>query len=411
MSMFKNKILWFTLVLGLTLSGEGMITISLTWSVLKQQGSIVHLGIVLSLMSIVPFALQRYIKVLNESLRNKPLQTFAVVRFLGIISIFCLIIFFKEPNLTTLYIFASIFSIIIFISMQSIETFMSLLVLNKRIDSHKASSLLQTAIQAGALIGNSLGGIILTIYNFFGVMIALLICFSFGLLIPILTKPINNLNEFIAYSKKSEESFHIKSESKNLKQKEIVLLFLLLISIGILTIQLATFNFTLPIIFYDLRSWEASLYGIVSAMAGLGALSASIIVKKIKVLDYVFIIIFFSNVILSFVSDWKLILFIAFLLGFSLNSTRIMLRRQMFDLIKSPIQANVWSGRITAVTQFTKSFSPLILSIIIMFLGRNSAPYVFSSIGFIVVTIVLLNNVYKYKMRYELVNRDKDSFF
>ncbi len=45
----------FIVLLALTLCGEGMLTVTLTWTILDKGGSVTHLGIILTLMSLLPF--------------------------------------------------------------------------------------------------------------------------------------------------------------------------------------------------------------------------------------------------------------------------------------------------------------------------------------------------------------------
>ncbi|MBJ8032202.1 MFS transporter, partial [Bacillus cereus group sp. N21] len=72
----------------------------------------------------------------------------------------------EHINVFTLYIFAGVFSIILFLSTQSLETYMSQMVLSGEIPAGKASNMLQTAIQIGAFGGNAIAGFMMNVGGF-----------------------------------------------------------------------------------------------------------------------------------------------------------------------------------------------------------------------------------------------------
>lgn len=127
----------FIIVLALTLSGEGMLTVTLTWTILDRGGSVTQLGIILALMSILPFILQKYFSKLRKLIENSPLLIFSICRGIGIIVALYSLFNAKHIGVNSLYIFAGIFSVILFLSTQSLETFMSQLVLKGKITSKK----------------------------------------------------------------------------------------------------------------------------------------------------------------------------------------------------------------------------------------------------------------------------------
>jgi predicted MFS family arabinose efflux permease len=269
----------FILVLGLTLSGEGMITISLTWAILEQGGQIVHLGIILSVMSILPLIVQRYSRALSRVTREYPLRVFAIVRAVGLVSI-AILLLTGSVDLTTLYVFAAIFCLIIFISMQSIEMYISSVVLEGRLGAHQGSTMLQTCVQIGAFAGNAIGGFILAAYGFTGVMLAIACSLALGVLIPLFQRKV--LAESAAGSQRESRE---ASASPSGAQPQQTTLLVSLIMLGVLGVQLAAFNFNVPVIYYELKAWDAATFGLVSSAAGIGALLATFMMKRIRILD------------------------------------------------------------------------------------------------------------------------------
>jgi MFS family permease len=255
---------------------------------------------------------------------------------------------------------------------------------------------LQTAIQIGAFAGNFLGGFILQQTDFKGILITLLVTLFIGSLLPIFVQDIENIP--IINNHKAKDDY------RSNKSNNILLLSLLTTAIGILTIQISAFNFNVPVIFYDLKNWSSSTFGIVSAFAGLGALLATLI-PRFKILDsYIFILILVSNIILSFtISNYMAIVF-AFILGFSMNTTRISLRKTMYEHIHNDNESVNWSGKVTGITQISKTIAPIMFGIVLSFYGNHIAPYIFVGIGVIVLLFISIIRVKQFNLERDFLN-------
>ncbi|CAH0321734.1 MFS transporter [Priestia megaterium] len=387
---FRNLI--FIIVLALTLCGEGMLTVTLTWTILDEGGSVTQLGLILCIMSVLPFLMQKYSSNLKKLITNSPLSVFSICRSIGIAVVVYSLINSSSLNLNSLYIFAGIFSIILFLSTQSLETFMSQLVLNGKMNSKKASNLLQTSIQIGAFGGNAIAGFMLNMGGFTYVLYALLLSLSIGISIPFFTK---RLNQEEAHSYPKKEAHKVRNQK--LKNNSFVLT-LSIIAVGILTIQLSAFNFLIPIIFHDVHQWEPSQYGIVSSAAGVGALIATLIGKYEKYIPArIFILIAFIDLGLGFLNSWYIAIFCALCLGFVFNRSRIFQRQVMFDNIYHKEETSIWTGRSTVVLQVTKAASPLILAFPLGWFGTINSSFMLGSIG--VIVVVLLTIIYSYQRK------------
>lgn len=391
----KNFI--FMIVLALTLCGEGMLTVTLTWTILDEGGSVTQLSLILCIMSVLPFLIQKYSLNIRRVITNLPLLVFSVARSIGIaVVIFCLINS-DSLTLTYLYVFAGIFSIILFLSTQSLETFMSQMVLEGKMHSKNASNLLQTSIQFGAFGGNAIAGFMLSFGGFTYVLYALLLSLSIGILIPFFTKDINQgvvknqaKKKIYDYDKEEIPKMNVKNNS--------FILTLSIIAVGILTVQLASFNFLIPIIFHDVHQWNPSQYGVVSSAAGVGALLATVLGKFEKYVPAkIFILIAVIDLGLGFFNSWYISIFFALCLGFVFNRSRIFQRQVMFDHIYEKDATSIWTGRSTVVLQVTKAATPLVLAFPIGWFGTIYSGYLLGSIGVIVVLLLFI--IYSYQQK------------
>jgi len=380
----------FIIVLALTLSGEGMLTVTLTWTILDRGGSVTQLGIILALMSILPFILQKYFSKLRRLIANSPLLLFSICRGIGIIVALYSLFNAKHIGVNSLYIFAGIFSVILFLSTQSLETFMSQLVLKRKITSEKASNLLQTSIQLGAFGGNAIAGFMLNMGGFSYVLCALIVSLGIGVFVSFFTRRLeDNKND---NSEKQQINIE-RTPVTNLKSNTLVLT-LTVLAVGILTVQLASFNFLIPIIYHDVHKWNPSEYGMVSSAAGVGALLATLIGKYEKYIPtYIFLLLALIDLTLGFVNSWFISILCALCLGFVFNRSRIFQRQLMFDHIFMKEETVVWTGRSTLVLQITKAATPLFLSIPLEWIGNKHSGALLGGVG---ISVVLLLSVVYY---------------
>lgn len=380
----------FIIVLALTLSGEGMLTVTLTWTILDRGGSVTQLGLILALMSILPFILQKYFSKLRRLIANSPLLIFSICRGIGIFVALYSLFNAKHIGVNSLYIFAGIFSVILFLSTQSLETFMSQLVLKGQITSKKASNLLQTSIQLGAFGGNAIAGFMLNMGGFSYVLFALIFSLGIGVFVSFFTRRLgDSKNE---NSEKQQINIE-RTPVTNLKRNTLVLT-LSVLAVGILTVQLASFNFLIPIIYHDVHRWNPSEYGMVSSAAGVGALLATLIGKYEKYIPtYIFLLLALIDLSLGFVNSWFISILCALCLGFVFNRSRIFQRQLMFDHIFIKEETVVWTGRSTFVLQITKAATPLFLSIPLEWIGNRHSGALLGGIG---ISVVLLLTVVYY---------------
>lgn len=174
----------FILFLAITLSGEGMLTVTLLWTILDKGGSATNIGLILAIMSVVPFLIQKYVRPVRAVLTHRPLQVFALARLGGLVVLGLPLLFPEEMMIYSLYLLAGLFSVILFLSTQSLEAYMSHMVLEGALSADQASNTLQTSIQIGAFGGNALAGLLLSLGGFFTVMLGLAVSLGIGMVLP-----------------------------------------------------------------------------------------------------------------------------------------------------------------------------------------------------------------------------------
>lgn len=118
---------------------------------------------------------------------------FSLARILGIVFLLVFLIQFAgNTNVYGLYLIGGVFSVILFLTNQSLEIYMSQMVLDGKIKSHKASHDLQTAIQIGAFGGSAVTGVLLSIGGLPMISTVLMVTLAVGMmapwLIPILSR-------------------------------------------------------------------------------------------------------------------------------------------------------------------------------------------------------------------------------
>ncbi|OMF12600.1 hypothetical protein BK131_18455 [Paenibacillus amylolyticus] len=377
----------FILFLSITLCGDTILNITLIWSVLEQGGSITHLSIIITIMSLVPILLQKYSFFLKTALKERPLLIFGLARILGIVFLLVFLIQFSgNTNVYGLYLIGGIFSVILFLSNQSLEIYMSQMVLDGKIKSHKASHDLQTAIQIGAFGGSAVTGILLSIGGLPMISTVLMVTLAVGMLAPWLIPILSRSGQVEQNVQKATAEAPQITYSDAIRKK---VLNMTILAVVVLTIQLGAINFIVPILFHDIYNWDSSRYGAMGAAMGLGAFLATLIRKwEHRIPMYLFILIGVIDIIIGTVQVFTVSLICGFMLGFVFNRTRIMQRSVMFDNLRSREETMKWSGRSTFATQFTRSVVPLVLALPLSLMGQENTGVLLGTLG-VTVTVIL----------------------
>lgn len=394
------KKLFSIVFLSITLCGDSMLNLMLIWTILERQGSVVHLGVTICIMSVFPYLLQKYVKPLKMILSSNPLMVFATVRILGILMLGLLFFILDQENIYTYYVIGGVFACIFFLSMQSLEAYMSQKVLEGKVDSSLASNHLQAAIQIGAFAGNSLTGVLLGLGGIemvgFILSMTLLIGVGIPFVLPLLSDQTGNTTEKMTKPVNPDPLDAVKLRSGIPKDH---MLRLTVAGVTVLTVQLASINFLLPIIFHDVYEWSSAQYGVVGAAMGLGAFMSTVLGRFGRFVPYAsFGLILFIDTLLGTIESWSLAIVLGFSLGLVFNRFRIYQRILMFKFLKTKEETVIWSGRTTTAFQFTKALTPLLLVYPLTWIGISNAGILLAMMG--VLLTGLLGIIYRYETKW-----------
>lgn len=128
------------------------------------------------------------------------------------------------------------------------------------------------------------------------------------------------------------------------------------------------------------------LFGYASGLAGIGAFLASFIhLKKIHFINYTFILILFDFIYSN--TNYPLVAILScFLIGFSINTIRISIRKNMLDIANSPILSPKMGELSASSYVFFQSIGSVIIGIIISdnLAGETFSKYLLPIVGAII---------------------------
>ena len=346
------------IVLAFMLSGDTLFNVAIIWQVVALGGSVKMLGLFLCLVTILTYVLQKISIQTKKILTANPKKLFMLIRLLG--SLFSFIFFFldKKNSIYFLYLIGIIFTFINYFSMVTVEAIIGQEVMQGRLSSNYASRMLQTAIQIAAFLGASIAGFVLNWKQMQGVLLMNMITYLCGILLfMLLTDTIND-----PIKNHSQPFNHLPLRSHQPK----TILWITFFGLAILTVQISAFNFFVPLIAQKQRFWTTSQFGIIDAMAGLGAFfSTLVMIDKWRINQMwtlTFIILFICDALFYLIENAYFISLSTFFLGFFVNAFRIKQREMMYHVVSHADEIMEWTGLVTAMTMFIKALSPLLLS-------------------------------------------------
>lgn len=390
----KSGKTWLILLLAITLSGDTMLTVALIWTALANSQSFLPLGLMLALMSAVPYALQLVLPRLKDWIARKNLHAFAAARFAGFLVAVTGLLLPAPLPMWGLYGIAGSFTMTAFIAQQSLESTMAGLALRKVLSAKEASRISQAGIQLGAFVGGALGGLLHERAGIKWTFATLIGTLAVGALIPVLLRGTAEQLESTHPARGAGGASRDAASTLPTDASRSIVLWLALLGIAVLTVHLGAYNYLIPIILQKQKQWAVSDYGLVSAAAGFGALLATVIVVGRRGERW--------NVTLSVfaiaIADYGLcatgsVLFaagLAFLIGYAFNTLRIWQRKLIFENVTSDEESVEWAGRTTVVFQLLKAAIPLLLALVIERMGTEQAGTVFVLAGCAIAASLLL---------------------
>lgn len=379
--MSKTSIFVFVFLLAVTMLGEGMVTVGLLWTSARLGESPFVIGITLFVMNIVPFLAQFAFRPLRNAIDRRPLSMIVFSRLVGIPAALYAGLAIDDYTLLSLVTIAAYLTFIIFISQQCIETLMGQLTISGVFDADSASRLSQTAIQLGVFAGNALAGLLIAQFGTRYVFIAIAASFAASLLLMFFAARFHSATRQPAVQA-DDGAPQRSSGAEGRKQT----LWILVACMGIIAIQLSGFNFFVPLIYESRDGMTAADYGLVSAAAGVGALVATFIPQSSwKYLAYAAC---FAVVVGDVGVVWplgtELALIFAFIIGFGFNSTRIGIRRGVFERLRTHQDSALWGGRVTVAFRAANAGLPLVFALALFDVPASSGSVIFPLTGLVV---------------------------
>lgn len=359
--MSRPALLTFVALLSLTMVGEGMITVSLLWSSASLGGSPITMGLILFVMNIVPFAAQSLFRSLREAIAERPVVMIILPRLIGVPAALYAGFAGGDQTLASLAAIAACLTFITFISQQCIETLMGQLTVAGVLDAGSSARLSQTALQTGVFAGNALAGIIIAFYGAPYVFIAIAVSFLASLLLLIQRSAMQTAADGAPARTAASEVGAISAAPDNNVPK-----WILAGCMALLALQLSGFNFLVPLAYAAQAHLTAADYGMVSAAAGVGALTATFLpVKRTVVVYLAGIGVIIGNFLVTDPSAIALALMVSFFIGLGFNLTRIKVRQALFEHLHSRQDSALWAGRITLAFRCANAGAPLLYGVVL----------------------------------------------
>lgn len=384
--MNKRAILpLFYVVVTLFAASDMAIIFAMVWYALSVTKSTFLVGVTLCISTVVPFLLEKWFN------RKRParlsINRLIVIRLISFGSILAFALMHLTDFVLGFLLIAFIVGMADYFTISTLESQNTKLVLAGAIKSEKSARFMQTAIQIGAFGGDFLGGVAidsLSVTTTLTVICGFAIVSLGMLLIPHIrvttVLPKENLKE---PAKAAERSYESATE-----------IFSVILALGMIGFHIGAFNSLVPIVFQQLNTWNATSFGIVSGLAGVGAFLAAIIPRLSINILWLVTAVTVMDIALVY-SPWPaLAFFAAFLMGFCLNQLRISFRQYLIERSNNAKVADALATRSTFYYLLLSGAAPMILTLFTtdaLFGLEASRPLmVFASLALALVVIVCL---------------------
>lgn len=372
----------FYLILSLSYLLDSILNIGLIWITLETMESTLYLGIILSLSAFIPFFATRYLK--NKiKFDIKYLSMFRIIIFVYI-SVFILI--FNAINLVSFLNIAILLGINNFLCMSTYQIENTKLVSNKLISKSYAAKYFQSSIQFGAFIGSFLGTFLLSYIKFDSLIHFTSICIILISINVILLNK-NEDKSKISIEKDTLEEIEVSSNKKVKKTKDYTELILLFSLIGF---HIGTFNIVIPVIFQRINNWNSMYFGVVDALAGIGALLAVFIKQSRKRALLLSLMLILIDIVLGYSNIYIMTALATFFTGFCISYISIMIRELIITLSIDNYTSNYISKETTLYYNISTGIAPILISLIISDFGFGimSARYILFIIAILMFIIL-----------------------
>jgi hypothetical protein len=239
-----------------------------------------------------------------------------------------------------------------YFTISTLESKNTKLVLAGLTNSDTSARLMQTSIQIGAFGGALLGGVIVDIFSVNQTLqiISLAAIVSLGATLLVAATPT------------SDDPVQAPDTSAILARHLPANLYILIIVLSMIGFHIGAFNSLVPIVFQKLNEWNATLFGVASGLAGLGAFSAAVL-PRIKLNSYsAMLMVVLADVAIVYFQNLYVMMAAAFLLGFCINSLRIQLRKTLIESAPNARIADVIAAKSSLYYLLVSGSAPMILT-------------------------------------------------
>lgn len=347
----KPALLWFYLSVSLFVLVDGAIIIAMVWNSLKVADSALLMGTTLCVATILPYGIERLFGAAR--LFRRSVMRLAVIRLVALSCIALLAAAGCASHAVGFVAMAFIVGVVDFFTISTLEAKNAKLVLDGHIDSDRSARMMQTAIQVGAFSGAFIGG---SIVDHFEVRMALMTIAAIG----IASLALSTLIVGITGDAQPSTPPAARKPASPVPLDSVVKY--VIAALAMVGFHIGAFNSLIPVIFQKLNGWDATQFGLVGGMAGLGAFLGAFL-PRIAKSDYPYLaLIVVADAVIVF-SPWQAAIFpLAFVLGFSMNQVRIGLRKMLIELAQDEAMANAIAARSTFYYLLMAGLAPFTLT-------------------------------------------------
>ncbi|MBA2923285.1 MFS transporter [Pseudomonas sp. P7] len=339
------------------------IVIAMVWFGLETTGSTFLVGATLCMATVVPYLCEQYIgKFFTIELSLKRLLYIRLAAFAAVLGLS-----FTQAALLPIGFLAIAFVVGVtdYFTISTLESKNTKLVLAGLTDSDTCARLMQTSIQIGAFGGALLGGLIVDVFSV-----------NETLQIISLAAIVSLAGVYLVADSPSAHGTDQTAASTAAAPLDLPRnLYILIIVLSMIGFHIGAFNSLVPIVFQKLYEWNATLFGVASGLAGLGAFSAAVL-PRIKLNSYGAIaLVILADVAIVYFQNLYVMMAAAFLLGFCINSLRIQLRKTLIESAPNDRVADVIAAKSSLYYLLVSGSAPMILTFFTTsgFLGLEGA--------------------------------------
>lgn len=327
------------------------IVIAMVWFGLETTGSTFLVGTTLCVATVVPYLCEQLIgKFFTVELSLRRLLHIRLVAFAAVLGLS-----FTDAALLPIGFLAIAFVVGVtdYFTISTLESNNTKLVLAGLTSSDASARLMQTAIQIGAFGGALLGGLIVDMFSVNQTLqiISLVAILSLAGVFWVAPSPATSAIEHRA----APRSQRLNGLPRNL--------YILIIVLSMIGFHIGAFNSLVPIVFQKLNEWSATVFGIASGLAGLGAFSAAVL-PRIRLNSYGAVAwVMVADIAIVYLQNLYVTMAAAFVLGFCINSLRIRLRKTLIESAPDARGADVIAAKSALFYLLVSGAAPMILTL------------------------------------------------